>query len=141
TLLLQPPGHKETVLQRLGLDVLIWMPFTLDFARLPAGDFVPLLKRELPYLRSLHVGENFRYGNARAGDVELMVRTARPLGVHVVSTQRLRLDGEPISSTRIRDALRAGRMADVNDMLGYNYFTAGVVQPGQQMGRKLGFPT
>ena len=141
TLLIQPPDHKALVLESLGLDILLWMPFTRDFAQLPAADFVPLLKRHIPQLRSLHVGENFRFGRGRVGDIDLMVDTARPLGVHVVSIQRLRLDGEAISSTRIREALRAGDMPAVNNRLGYPYFSIGKVTPGRKLGRQLGFPT
>lgn len=141
TLLIQPPAIKERVLANMGLDDLVWMPFDSEFAALPAAQFVPLLKRSIPGLRSLHVGENFRYGQGRSGDVELMVRTARPLDVHVVSIQRLRFDGETISSTRIREKLREGDIPAVNNMLGYAYCSTGVVTPGHKLGRLLGFPT
>lgn len=141
TELLQPPAQKEVVLRRMGLDLLIWLPFSFEFAAQPAEDFLPNLKRQLPPLRSVHIGENFRFGKGRNGDVTMMVKTARPLGMHVLSVERLRFDGEAISSTRIRDCLRQGGIEEVNNLLGYNYFSNGKVQPGRKLGRELGFPT
>jgi riboflavin kinase/FMN adenylyltransferase len=61
--------------------------------------------------------------------------------VQVFSAPRLKLSGEPISSTRIRAQLEAGELASANSLLGYPYFAEGVVTPGKQLGRMLGFPT
>lgn len=141
TLLLQPPAEKEVVLERLGVDLIVWLPFTRELATNDAENFVPSLAKMAPGLASLHVGGNFRFGRGRKGDVELMVQTARPLGINVLSIDRLHFNGEPISSTRIRQVLASGQIHEVNQLLGYHYLSRGVVQPGRQLGRQLGFPT
>jgi riboflavin kinase/FMN adenylyltransferase len=87
------------------------------------------------------VGENWRFGRGRQGDVALLVETARQAGLTVFSAPRLNYNGAPVSSSRIRELLVAGEIAEVNAMLGYDYFTAGVVERGRQLGRTIGFPT
>lgn len=141
TPLLMPPAMKRAVLARLGVDVLIEQPFTPDYAALPAEDFVPHLRRHLPQLAAVYVGENWRFGRDRAGDVALLVAEARKAGLSVYSAPRLNHNGAPISSSRIRELLAAGDIAGVNAMLGYSYFAEGVVEHGRELGRTLGFPT
>jgi riboflavin kinase/FMN adenylyltransferase len=129
------------VLARLGVDVLIEQPFTPDYAAIAAEDFVPHLHRHLPHLAAIYVGENWRFGRGRAGDVALLVAEAQKAGLSVYSAPRLNHNGAAISSSRIRELLAKGEMAAVNAMLGYTYFTEGVVEHGRQLGRTIGFPT
>jgi riboflavin kinase / FMN adenylyltransferase len=141
TLLLQTEAQKEERIAALGVDVLVWRQFTPELAAIPAEDYVGMLKQRFPTLASLHVGENFRFGKGRAGDITTMLATAAQHKVHVLSIQRVRYDGEPISSTRIRGLLSGGGMAAVDELLGYNYFCTGRAVPGKRIGRTLGFPT
>jgi riboflavin kinase / FMN adenylyltransferase len=141
TRLMMPPAMKRTVLARLGVDVLIQQAFTRDYAAMAAPDFVPHLRQALPHLAAIYVGENWRFGRDRAGDVAMLVAEAKKVGLSVYSAPRLNHNGAPISSSRIRELLGAGDMAAVNAMLGYTYFSEGVVQPGRQLARTLGFPT
>ncbi|AOS42979.1 Riboflavin biosynthesis protein RibF [Lacunisphaera limnophila] len=141
TPLLLPPAAKRAVLARLGVDVLIEQNFNAAYAALAAEDFVPHLQRHLPHLAALYVGENWRFGRGRTGDVALLVAAATRAGLSVTSAPRLNHNGAPISSSRIRELLVAGDIAGVNALLGYTYFSEGVVQPGRQLGRTLGFPT
>ena len=141
TRLLMPPAMKRTVLARLGVDVLIEQNFSREYADLAAADFVPHLRRHLPHLAAVYVGENWRFGRDRAGDVALLIAEAKKAGLSVYSAPRLNHNGAPISSSRIRELLAAGDMAGVNAMLGYTYFAAGVVEHGRELGRTLGFPT
>jgi riboflavin kinase/FMN adenylyltransferase len=141
TLLLMPPEQKTHFLRELGVDIVIAQPFTRTFARIEAAHFLAYLKKHLPTLAAVYVGENFRFGRGRAGDVELLVRTGREAGIGVVSVARLRHNGQPISSTRVRELLAAGNIAQANRLLGYTYFSEGAVQTGQRLARKLGFPT
>ncbi len=141
TRLLMPPAMKRAVLARLGVDVLIEQPFTPDYAAISADEFVPHLRRHLPNLTAIYVGENWRFGRGRAGDVALLVAEAQKVGLSVYSAPRLNHNGAAISSSRIRELLAQGEMAAVNAMLGYSYFTEGVVERGRQLGRTLGFPT
>jgi riboflavin kinase/FMN adenylyltransferase len=129
------------VLARLGVGSVIEQNFSAEFAAIEARDFVAFLQRHLPQLTAIYVGENWRFGRGRSGDVPLLVETARAAGLTVFSAPRLNYNGAPISSSRIRELLAAGEMAEANAMLGYSYFTTGVVEPGRQLGRTVGFPT
>lgn len=141
TRLIQDTATKARVLQRLGVDAVITQPFTAELAAVPAEEFLGWLEQRLPRLVAVYVGENFRFGYRRLGDVGLLVASARATGVHVLSAPRVNLDGEPISSTRIRAQLQAGDIESANALLGYTYFAAGPVIPGKRLGRTLGFPT
>jgi riboflavin kinase / FMN adenylyltransferase len=103
--------------------------------------FLPWLQRSLPHLAALYVGENFRFGCGRAGDVPMLNEMGRRQGIRIFSSPRVNLDAEPISSTRIRRLLAAGEMASANACLGYHYCAEGVVVPGRRLGHTLGFPT
>ena len=73
--------------------------------------------------------------------MDLLIETGRSLGVGVFSAQRIKHNGEPISSTRIRRELEAGHISCVNDLLGYNYTARGQIVGGAKLGRTIGFPT
>jgi riboflavin kinase / FMN adenylyltransferase len=141
TRLIMPSTAKARVLFELGVEAVIEQPFTPEFARIEAGEFLPHVRRVLPRLVGIYVGENWRFGRDRLGDVALLVAEGRRLGVGVFSADRVNFDGEPISSTRIRGLLEAGDVAAANELLGYTYFTEGMVAPGARLGRTLGFPT
>lgn len=139
--LIMTPALKNRLLTRLGVDAIITQSFTADYAALEAEDFLPALKRALPSLTTIYVGENWRFGRGRRGDISLLVSEARRHGIAVVSAPRINQNGEPISSTRIRSYLEEGRMEEANALLGYTYFAEGVVAPGKRLGRTIGFPT
>lgn len=141
TRLIMPPAAKAHVLFQLGVEAVIEQPFTPEFARIEAADFLPHVRRVLPRLTGIYIGENWRFGRNRRGDAALLVAEGRRLGLGVFSADRVNFDGEPISSTRIRGLLEAGEIAAANELLGYTYFAEGVVAPGARLGRTLGFPT
>jgi riboflavin kinase/FMN adenylyltransferase len=141
TRLIMDTPVKTGVLLGLGVDAVITQPFTPEYARTEAEEFLPGLQRHLPQLAAVYVGENWRFGRGRRGDIALLVAEARKHGLAVFSVPRVNLDGEPISSTRIRAGLEAGDLAGVNAALGYTYFAQGAVRPGKRLGRTLGFPT
>jgi len=135
------PAIKRRVLGGLGIDFLVEQGFTREFAGINAREFVAYLRRCLPQLAAVYVGENWRFGRDRAGDVTVLVEEARKVGLAVFSAPRLNHNGAPISSSRIRELLAAGAVAEANALLGYSYFAEGVVQRGKQLGRTIGFPT
>ncbi len=141
TRLILPPGIKADLLSELGIRVVISEPFTRELAALPADDFLPWLKRQVPALAAVYVGENFRFGQRRAGDVALLERVGAAMGLAVVSAPRVSAGGELVSSTRIRAHLAAGEIEAANALLGYSYFSAGPAQTGKRLGRTIGFPT
>lgn len=141
TRLILPPAAKHHVLERLGVEAVITEPFTREFSQLAAEDFLPHVRASLPTLAGVYVGENWQFGRGRRGDAQLLVTEGRRLGISVFTAARVSLDGEPISSTRIRALLTSGEVAEASALLGYTYFAEGVVTPGKQLGRRIGFPT
>lgn len=141
TRLLMPVPIKLRVLRQLGVDLTLIHPFDHAFAAIEADAFPAYLKEKLPTLRSIYVGENFRYGKNRSGDIHSLLAGCRALGIDLFSAERIRCNGEPISSTRIRSALENGAIEVVNSLLGYSYFAEGTVIPGKRLGHTLGFPT
>lgn len=141
TRLMQDRATKACVLRTLGIDAIIMQPFTPEFASVPAAEFLAWLKQRLPTLTTIYVGENFRFGRGRKGDVSVLRSSAPALGIEVVSAARVSLDGEAISSTRVRGLLEAGEVTAANALLGYNYFSEGIVVGGKRLGRTIGFPT
>lgn len=141
TAMLMLPRPKARRLQALGVDVVITQQFTAEFAALEAAEFLPRLQKYLPGLVAIYVGENWRYGRGRLGDLAMLERDAKKLGLVVHGLPRVRDGDEPISSTRIRALLEDGDMEAVNELLGYAYAAEGKVVSGRGLGGKLGFPT
>lgn len=125
----------------LGIDHVFVQPFTLAYAEQEAEAFVPLLKKEFPGLKSLHVGCNFRFGRKRGGDVNLLRETGAASGISVHVREREVEGGEPVSSSRVRAALVEGRIEEANILLGHPYRVSGTIVPGRKIGRGIGFPT
>ena len=136
-------GHdlKLRELGSLGLDFLIEQKFTAKFSQTTAAEFVQHLRHCLPHLAAVYVGENWRFGRGREGDVAMLVAEARKISLSVFSAPRINHNGAPISSSRIRDLLERGPIEEVNALLGYPYCAEGVVQHGRELGRTIGFPT
>ncbi len=141
TRLIAGVAAKARLLSAAGIDLVITQRFTPEFGLIEAEDFLSHLRQHLPRLSTVYVGENWRYGRGRRGDIAMLVRDARRLGISVYSAPRINHNGEPISSTRIRECLEAGAIEEANALLGYSYFAEGVITPGKSLGRKLGFPT
>ena len=108
--MIQSPGQKTRLLFAAGVDLVISEQFNRDFAAIAAEEFLPHLKHFLPTLTALYVGENWKFGRGRRGDVAMLIAEARKQHLSVVSAPRINHNGEPISSTRIRTCLRDGRM-------------------------------
>lgn len=141
TLMILGRDAKRRVLGRFALDFLVEQEFSAEFAGITAQEFLPLLRRSLPKLTAIYVGENWRFGRGRLGDVPLLIQEAHKIGVEVISAPRLNHDGVPISSSRIRELIAAGQISEANALLGYSYFSEGTVQSGRRLGRQIGFPT
>lgn len=138
---IMPLESKVWMLEHLSLDYCIIQPFQSDFSKIEACKFVSYLKTQAPTLQTLFVGENFRFGRGRTGDIELFRKLALEQDVHVVSMQQLKYDGEVISSTRIRALLKRGNFNDIRLLLGHPYTVIGKTKKGRQVGRSIGYPT
>lgn len=139
--LIHPADLKRRLLAALGIDFLLEHPFTREFAATSARDFLAQLKTSLPGLQTVYVGENFRFGRGREGDITVLQGAAAAAGFSVHSVPRLQDASGAISSSRLRELIATGDLEQANALLGYSYFAEGTVQPGRQLGRTLGFPT
>jgi riboflavin kinase/FMN adenylyltransferase len=128
-------------LGRAGIDEAYLLPFDASIARLDAGTFLDDIVAARIGARVLVVGENFRFGAGRLGDVAFARERMRALGVGFVAVPQLEDRGERVSSTRIRRAIAAGDIALADDLLGASYVLQGRVVVGRGRGADLGFPT
>ena len=137
--LLATLDEKAAVVKALGVDGLLVIRFDMDFANMEAEDFVgKLLDADV---RTVAVGEDWRFGRKRSGDVGMLRRMGAELGFRLEAVPPVMWDGERISSTRIRQAIRDGNFDEVEKMLGRPYEISGTVVEGRKLGRQLGFPT
>jgi riboflavin kinase/FMN adenylyltransferase len=114
--------------------------FDARFAEMSAANFINTLHEKLS-AKFVLIGDDFRFGNARTGDFALLEKIAAVRGFEVQAAHSVMHDGVRISSTAIRSALAAGQLRTAQRYLGRHYSMSGRVVRGDQMGRKLGFPT
>jgi riboflavin kinase/FMN adenylyltransferase len=138
---LTEPAYKAELIEQLGVDVLCVQPFTLDFSRLPAEEFVHDVLVAHLHAALVVVGENFRFGHRAAGDIALLQRLGRSFGFSVEAAPLLADDQAVFSSTYIRSCVDAGDVTAAARALGRPHRVEGVVVRGDQRGRDLGFPT
>jgi len=132
--------EKLDLLGQLGLDFVVALPFTEQLADTTARDFITALVERL-HMRELWTGPDFALGRGREGDAEYLHSLAEELGFQNHRLQPLTQSGDVISSTRIRNLIREGRVADATDLLGRYPSIKGAVVRGVRRGHKLGFPT
>ncbi len=133
--------ERINLLASTGIDELHLVPFDERIASIDARAFLTEVLRRKLGIRGLVIGENFRFGRGREGDVTVARETLAPLGVDVVAVPALADQDERISSTRIRAALGRGDLATANRLLGEPYALRGRVALGFGRGHDLGFPT
>ncbi len=133
--------HKADLLAELGVDFLCVQEFTLDFSKREAKDFIADLAENSGQLRHIAVGEDWIFGKARGGNVQRLREWGEELDFVVKAAPPVMVQGERVSSTRIRQAIRDGNLSAVKNMLGRDYTVVGTVEKGRQLARQLGFPT
>ncbi|MGS1078558.1 bifunctional riboflavin kinase/FAD synthetase [Pseudoxanthomonas beigongshangi] len=132
---------KVEGLRELGADVVGLLRFDAAMAAMSAEDFVRRMLVERLSAREVWIGPEFRFGHRRGGDLALLQAMGVELGFAANEIEAVQSQGERISSTRIREALKQGDFADAARLLGRPYAIGGRVVRGQQLGRTLGFPT
>lgn len=138
--LLNTLKEKTRILSETGVDHLVVLPFTTELARLSASEFTTRILAEQLKTRHLLVGFNHRFGKDGVRSEELDALATR-LGFGLSRYQAVEIDGQRPSSTRIRQLLLEGRIPEANALLGYAYSITGRVVGGQQLGRRLSYPT
>ncbi|HOX57162.1 MAG TPA: bifunctional riboflavin kinase/FAD synthetase [Candidatus Paceibacterota bacterium] len=133
--------QKLRAIESLGADTLLLIRFDKAFSEQSGEAFVRGLARDLGNIQSLCVGANFVFGHKRGGNVDLLRKLGVELRFAVHGMAAVSLDGQAVSSTRIRQVIRAGDLDRVSQMLGRAYSLAGTVIRGDGLGHRLGFPT
>lgn len=139
--LLTTPSQKKELLSEAGVDVVLFVKFNREVAETSAEEFVRSFLHQRLALRELWVGNGFTFGAGRQGDLPLLNRLAEELGFTVHGVAEERLHGEVVSSTRVRRALKQGRVELVSELLTRPYEIHGEVVRGDRMGQRLGWPT
>jgi riboflavin kinase/FMN adenylyltransferase len=139
--LLTPLAEKTQQLAQMGIDQLVMLPFDQALAALSPAEFVEQILIEGLQAQRISVGSDFRFGKGRAGDAAALQTIAASYGVPVVQVPLKYEKGDRISSSRIRQALQTGQLAEAMQLLGRPYTLSGHVVQGQQIGRTLGFAT
>ncbi len=136
--LIMPFGVKRDVIEGLGVRELVVIPFDVEFAKRSAEDFIEHVLIEKLRAEVVSVGENFRFGAKAKGDPAMLAARSE-FETRVVPL--VEVDGETVSSTRIRALVAAGDMEGARHCLGAPFMVEGTVVEGDQRGRELGFPT
>lgn len=139
--LIYPLDKKLEVIASCGVEAAYVIRFDKAFSQISGEQFVGNLARDFRQIKSICVGEEFMFGAGRSGNVTLLRKLGGELGFIVHALRDVELDNQPVSSTRVRDAVRAGDFALAGRMLGRPYALRGNVIQGEHLGRKLGFPT
>ncbi|MGM0574499.1 MAG: bifunctional riboflavin kinase/FAD synthetase [Myxococcota bacterium] len=125
----------------LGIDHCLVIPFDQDFAEMTAREFVEEVLWEDLRIHALHIGPHTTFGHERSGDEKFLASEGRRLGFDVGVVDPVYIDGERVSSTRVRKAILAGDMQLAAKLLGRQHLVVGEVVEGDRRGRELGFPT
>jgi riboflavin kinase/FMN adenylyltransferase len=133
--------QKLRAIQSLGAEATWLIRFDQEFSRQTGEQFIRKLARDFGHVQSVCVGSTFTFGHKRSGNVELLRKLGAELRFTVHGLAAVALDGETVSSTRIRDAIRAGELDAASQMLGRGYALAGTVVRGDGIGKKFGYPT
>ena len=136
--LIMPFDVKRDVIDGLGVDELVVIPFDKEFMKIPAEEFISRILVEQLGATKVSVGENFRFGAKAKGDPE-MLASRDEFETRVVPL--VEVDGETVSSTRVRALIAAGEVDAAMRCLGAPFMLEGSVVEGDQRGRALGFPT
>jgi riboflavin kinase/FMN adenylyltransferase len=139
--LLQTFDQKIEAFGVLGVEQTIVVRFTKAFAQIEAEDFLRDVVRERLHAVEVYLGRGFAFGRNRAGNIELLRQVSRELGFRAEEVPEVRLRGQRISSSRIRELLIEGRVNLARRMLGRPYGVEGRVVHGAERGRTIGFPT
>lgn len=139
--LIYPLEKRLRVIGGLGADAAWLIRFDEAFSHVTGEEFVRRMAGGFGRVHCLCVGGDFAFGHKRSGNVALLRALGGELGYSVHGLAAVSLDGEAVSSTRIRERLRAGDFDGASEMLGRAWSLCGPVQHGDQLGRTLGFPT
>jgi riboflavin kinase/FMN adenylyltransferase len=139
--LLTPLDEKLHILEKLGLSMIIVIPFTVEFSKMDYQDFVRQILIKKLRMKKMVVGHDHAFGRNRMGDSDHLKELGINLGFSVTVIEPYIIGSELISSSRIREFLHLTEMEKVKELLGRPYSLIGIVEKGENRGAALGFPT
>lgn len=139
--LLNTIAERGVILEKLGLEQLIIHPFTVDFSRLSATEFVRDLLVNKLHTKKIIIGYDHRFGRNRTANITDLIAFGNTLNFEVEEIPAQEINEVSVSSTKIRKALEDGDIVMANKYLGYRYMLTGTVKRGKGLGRQIQFPT
>jgi riboflavin kinase/FMN adenylyltransferase len=139
--LLTPLPEKIRLLEKTGIDVVALIPFTPELSLMSPREFVKLILCDRLRAVEVHEGYNFRFGHKAAGDVTLLTELGAECGFDVITYPELRLRGQSVSSTRIRELIHAGNIRRARSLLGRPFSIQSTAGRGRGYGSKYTVPT
>lgn len=133
--------EKANLLEEFGIDHLVKIPFTKEFAQMTPEDYIRIVLHERIQTKKIIIGYDHRFGKDRSGGLDELHQYAEKYQYEVEEIPRQDIEEIGISSTKIRRALEVGDVSQANTFLGRNYSITGHVIHGNKIGRSLGFPT
>lgn len=133
--------EKQELLRNIGINHLILIPFTFEFAQTSSEDFIKNILVDAIGTRKLIIGYNHRFGKNREGNFNNLVRDSSKYGFEVEEIPKHEIDHLGISSTIIRKSLMKGDILTANNYLGHSFLINGLVIHGDKLGKTIGFPT
>lgn len=139
--LLSTLEEKVELVSQLGVDYLVKIPFTEEFSKISASDFLKEILIGQLGMKMIYIGYDHHFGNNREGDIQFLKKYESLYQYKVHEISRQDVDEVGVSSTRIREAISLGEIHIANKLLGYKYSLSGKVVEGMKVGRKIGYPT
>lgn len=135
------PDERKSILEELGVDILVEYPFDTEVADTEPVDFLADVLKNKMKAAYVVVGEDWTFGRGGRGNAQTLKENGEKLGFEPVILEKETYDGRKIGSSWVREEITAGHMETVNILLDYPYSITGVVVHGNRIGRTIGFPT
>lgn len=135
------PGQKAELISGFGISTMLQLEFNKALADLTPKEFVTQILIEGLNAKLVLVGEGFRFGSQGSGNFKTLVELGAANGFEVREVKPVELEGEVVSTTRVREQLDLGNVSLVNRMIGRKHEVSGIVEHGLKIGRTIGFPT
>ncbi|HKO46024.1 MAG TPA: bifunctional riboflavin kinase/FAD synthetase [Pyrinomonadaceae bacterium] len=139
--LLQTLDQKVEGFGVLGVEQTIVVRFTHEFAQIRAEEFLRDVVKERLHAKEIYLGKGFAFGHDREGNIDLLRRVSRDLGFFADDVPEVQVRGQRVSSSRVRQLLKEGKVNLARRLLGRPYGVEGIVERGDERGHRLGFPT
>lgn len=133
--------EKRRAFEKMGVDILVEFPLTADTAATPPEDFVRTILSEDLNARYIAAGTDVSFGDKGRGDQYLLRNMSKELGFELHLIDKVMLDGQEVSSTRVRNVVADGDMPMAKRLLGDDYSVSGIVEHGAHLGTTIGVPT